>query len=184
MSDSTSRAHDGLVLVGRVVKPHGIRGELCVESYADSPSLFPQLESVLLGSGSKKPTRFGVASVRPHQGRMLLTLEGVADRTRAESLRGLDVFVPESTLPELDEDEFYLHDLLGLDVLQEDGTCLGVLEHFIEAGGQLTWAILHESGREILLPGVPEFILDVDIDAGKVVVAPPEGLVDLYLKPE
>ncbi|MGE4292351.1 MAG: ribosome maturation factor RimM [Desulfovibrio sp.] len=182
MTDPTAADRE-LVLVGKVIKPHGIRGEICVESYADSPALFFGLAAVLLGTGRGKPVRFALRAARGHQDRLLLTLEGVADRNRAEELRGREVFVRESDLPELEDDEFYLRDLLGLDVLLEDGTRLGVLENFLETPGQLVWSIAHDSGKEILLPAVPEFLVDVDPEAGTITVAPPEGLVEMYLTP-
>lgn len=181
MTDRTATDRE-LVLVGKVVKPHGIRGEICVESYADSPDLFFGLDSVLLGTQRGKPTGFKLRAIREHQGRLLLTLEGVADRNRAEELRGREVFVPESSLPELDEDEFYLRDLLGMKVVLENGVQLGVLENFLETPGQLTWSIRHETGREILLPAVDEFVLEVEPDAEIITVAPPEGLVEMYLE--
>lgn len=180
MIDPTAADRD-LVLVGKVIKPHGIRGEICVESYADSPALFFGIDAVLLGSGRGKPARFELSAARAHKDRLLLTLKGVGDRNRAEELRGREIFVPESALPELDDDEFYLRDLLGLDVLLEDGSRLGVLDNFMETAGQIVWSITHDSGKEILLPAVSEFLVAVDPDAGSITVAPPEGLVEMYL---
>ncbi|WP_022662290.1 ribosome maturation factor RimM [Paucidesulfovibrio longus] len=180
MTDPTAADRE-LVLVGKVIKPHGIRGEICVESYADSPALFFGLDAVLLGTGRGKPTRFEIRAVREHKDRLLLTFAGVADRNRAEELRGRDVYVREGELPELDDDEYYLRDLLGMDVLLEDGSRLGVLENFLETSGQIVWSIRHDSGKEILLPAVREFLVDLDEDAGVVTVAPPEGLVEMYL---
>lgn len=182
MTDPTATDRE-LVLVGKVVKPHGIRGEICVESYADSPSLFFDTAHLLIGTGRGRPVRREVLGAREHQGRVLLTLAGVTDRNRAEELRGSDVYVPESVLPELEDDEFYLRDLLGMDVLLENGERLGVLENFLETTGQVVWSIRHPSGREILLPAVPEFLADVDMEGGTITVVPPEGLVEMYLEP-
>jgi 16S rRNA processing protein RimM len=180
MSDR-NQAGRATVLVGKVVKPHGIRGELCVESYADSPDLFFGLKAVLLGPPERRPASYRIRAAREHKGRLLLTLQGVDDRNRAESLRGLEVRIPKDALPELEDGEFYMDDLLGLRVLLPDGNELGVLERFLETPGQITWVIAHASGREVLLPAVNEFLMELDLDNGIIRVEPPEGLVELYL---
>jgi 16S rRNA processing protein RimM len=174
----------GLVLVGGVVKAHGIRGEICIKSHAESPSLFGSVPALYLRDGDKPPRSFAVRSWREHKGFVLLVLKGVADRDQAEALRGFEVLVREEDLPELDEGEHYLYQMLGCRVILEDGTDVGVLDTFFETAGQDTWVIINEAGTEILLPAVPEFVLDVDLDAGVIVVDPPEGLLDLYLNPE
>ena len=115
---------------------------------------------------------------------MLLKLKGVDDRDQAEALRGHTVLVRQDDLPELDDGEHYLYELMGCRVVLEDGTDVGVLEHFYETPGQDTWVIVDGQKREILLPAVPEFVLDVDLDSEVVTIAPPEGLLDIYLSPE
>ncbi|MUM77730.1 16S rRNA processing protein RimM [Pseudodesulfovibrio sp. F-1] len=174
----------GFVLVGEIVKPHGIRGELRVRSHAESPELFGLVPAIHLREPGAKPAARVIRSWREHKGFVLLTLDGVTDRDGAEALRGREVLVREADLPDLDEDEHYLYQLMGCRVTLEDGSPVGVLEHFFETAGQDTWVIVNEAGAEILLPAVPEFVLDVDLDAGVIVVAPPEGLLDLYLNPE
>lgn len=172
---------DRLVIVGAVVKPHGIRGELCIDSHADSPLLFERVGRVFLRRGKAPAREFAVRASRVHQDRVLLTLEGVADRDAAEALRGFDLSVAATDLPEPEDHGLYLHELEGLAVRLPDGTPLGTLEGFLFAAGQETWSIRHPSGREILLPADPAFVRDIDLDAGVAVVEPPEGLLDLYL---
>jgi 16S rRNA processing protein RimM len=183
-SGKTFMGQTGLILVGGVVRPHGIRGEICIKSHADSPSLFGQVTALYLQDKGKPPTSHAVRSWREHKGMVLLTLEGVNDRDKAEALRGREVLVREADLPELDEGEHYIYQLLGCRVALADGTDVGVLKHFFETGEQDTWVIVNEAGTEILLPAVPEFVLDVDLDAGVIVIDPPAGLLDLYLNPE
>ncbi|WP_018124483.1 ribosome maturation factor RimM [Desulfovibrio oxyclinae] len=167
------------VTVGRVVKPHGIRGEFSMRLYADSPSLFDEVDRVFLDMGGRRPKRYTVAKWRMHKGLVLVTLEGVDDRTAAEGLRGADVQVRKRDLPPPDEDEVYLHELEGCDVVLPDGAPLGVLTGFIETPQQDTWSITTPEGRELLLPAVPEFVLDIDLDDKRIVVDPPEGLADV-----
>ena len=172
---------DRLVVVGVVVKPHGVRGELCVDSQAQSPSLFEDIGRVFLRRGRSPAKAYSVLGARPHQGRLLLTLEGVDGRDAAEALRGFELAVAAADLPDPEGDDIYLHELEGLSVLAEDGSRIGTLTGFLLAGGQETWVIRHASGREILLPADPQFVQDIDLDNRTARVTPPEGLLDLYL---
>jgi len=180
----THNRSKGFVAVGGVVKPHGIRGEFCIKSYADSPSLFSRVGALFLQDGSKSPQPFTVRSWREHKGLILMKLQGVDDRDRAEEIRGWTVLVHEDDLPDLEEGEHYLYQMMGCRVVLEDGSAVGVLENFFETAEQDTWVIVTEEGREVLLPAVPEFVLDVDLDSEVITIDPPEGLLDIYLNPE
>jgi len=172
------------ILVGKVVKPHGIRGEFCIKSFADSPFLFDEIKRIFLREGRRRPQPVTVQSWRMHKGMVLMTVNQVADRNRSEELRGAEVLVRAADLPEVEDDEFYLYQVEGFDVVLEDGAPLGVLKGFIEAPGHDVWVIATPDKKEVLLPAVPEFVLDVDMEGETIVVAPPEGLVDLYENPE
>ncbi len=172
------------VVVAEIVKPHGLRGEIVVDSHAESAELFRGLPWVRLEPPSKlraKPRRFEIESSRTHKGRVLLKLRGLDGRDQAEEWRGWLVTVRADMLPEPDEDEVYLHAILGCEVALEDGAPLGTLAGFEEHGGQEVWTILGPGGREVLLPARPEFVLDIDLDQERITVAPPPGLLDLYL---
>jgi 16S rRNA processing protein RimM len=192
----------GLVAVARVAKAHGIRGELCMDIHADSPLLFVPGSTLFLvlpaaqaqtgraprdagkppRPGPGRPHPYLVLSARDNNGRLILALEGVADRNAAEALRGAEVFVSEADLPPPDEGEEYLHRLLGARVLLADETPVGVFEAILDTPGQLTWVIRAANGREILFPAVPEFLLGLDAEAGLIHIDPPPGLLELYLE--
>lgn len=174
-------ADKSFVTVGKVVKPHGIRGEFSMLSYADSPLLFDELDAVYLSFGKGRPRRFVVSKWRKHKGMILMTLESVADRNRAEELRGAEVLARTKDLPDTDEDEVYLYELEGLRVELQDGTEVGILSGFIETPQQETWSITMPNGKELLLPAVPEFVLDIDLDAERIVIDPPDGLLDVCI---
>ncbi|MEF2232142.1 MAG: ribosome maturation factor RimM [Pseudodesulfovibrio sp.] len=174
---------EGFVPMGGVAKPHGIRGEFCIRSYADSPSIFASAPALYLQDGGRPPRPYKVRAWREHKEFVLLTLEGVDDRDKAEALRGQTVLVREADLPEPEEGEHYLYRLMGSRVLLENGTEIGVFDSFFETAAQDTWVIVDDQGREILLPAVDEFVLDIDLDAQTITVDPPEGLLDLYLNP-
>lgn len=182
----------GLVAVAHVAKPHGIRGELCMDSHAGSPLLFAPGQTLFLavpslkdGGAPGRPKPFAVVASRQHTGRMLVTLKGVGDRNEADLLRGAVVHVAEADLPEPDEGEEYLFRLLGSRVYLENGTEVGEFEAILDTPGQITWVIRGIGGEEILFPAVPEFILGLDAKRKKIVIDPPPGLLELYLaKPE
>lgn len=170
-----------VIHLGDVVKPHGLRGELVVAFHAEAPELLDVLSHVLLDDGRGRRTRREVRSWRVHQGRVLLTLQGVADRTAAEALRSHKLFAPAGELPPPDEDEVYLHQLEGCLVVLPDGRELGVVEGFLApTEEQEIWAIRTADGREILFPAHEESVLDVDLEAGRITIDPPPGLLELY----
>jgi len=180
----TTHRSSGFITVGGVAKPHGIRGEFCIKSYADSPLLFGRAPALFLQDGKKPPKQFTVKSWREHKDLVLLKIQGVDDRDQAEALRGFAVLIREDDLPELDGDEHYIVDMLGCRVALEDGTNVGTLEQFYENAEQDTWVIVTDDKKEILLPAVPEFVLDVDLDEELIIIDPPAGLLDIYLNPE
>ena len=171
-----------MLVVAEVVKSHGLRGEVCIDSHADSPLLFDEVPCLYLAKKGQKPRRFVVQSSRRHKGRILITFKGIDGRDQADALRGMEVMVREADLPQVEDDEVYMHELEGMSVELDDSTVIGTISNFILAPGQETWVIATSDGKEILFPAVEEFVLSVDLDAEKVVINPPEGLLDLYLK--
>ncbi len=168
-----------LIQIGLIVKPHGIRGEVCVEYYADSPLLLK--DAVWLQKGKAQPARYGVVSSRTHQGRELLLLEGGRDRNCAEAPRNVQVLIPEDALPEPDDHEVYLYQLEGLAVRLADGSLLGHIEDFQFVADSEVWVIRTPEGKEVLFPATEEFVAEIDVEGGFVTIAPPEGLLELYL---
>ncbi len=171
--------------MGTLARPHGIKGEICIDWYADSPLLLST--PLWLQKGKDAPRRVKIAAVRSHKERPLLQLEGVADRTAAEALRGCKLMMQREDLPEPDDDEVYLEDLLGCDVVLPDGSRIGRLDHFEYPAGLEMWVIMTDDDKEVLFPARAEFIAGFDLEAPAVVIDPPEGLLDIYLadpKPE
>lgn len=172
-----------LVELGRVQKPHGLRGELCIELYADSPFIFEGLSRVYLQLPGKKPKPCVLEGWRSHQGRALLQVDRSQGRDQAEGWRGAEVLARERDLPPVDEDEIRPEDLIGLPVRHVDGSAIGLLADIRDVAGQEMWFIHDESDNEILLPAVDEFVKDIDLEAGVIEVDPPDGLLELYQQP-
>lgn len=170
-----------LVVVGRVVKAHGIRGEVVVDVLSDVPGRLDAGVTVQLGGRATT-----IRASRPHQGRLLLTFDGVSDRTAAERLRGR---VLEAERVDLDDtDAYYVHELVGMHVRAEGGVELGTVQAAVElpdAAGYDLLEVVRTDGSTWLLPAVDEYVEVVDGPDGRpslVVVDPPAGLLDEALR--
>lgn len=161
-------------MIGRVVKAHGIRGEVVVEPRTDVPEQRFAPGTVVQGKQGGRTRELTVTAMRPHQGRLLITFAEIADRTAAESLRSTTFFAP----PREDDEGFYDHDLEGLRVLQ-DGADIGEVTGVTHVPGRLLLEVTINSGKEVLIPFVEDIVPDVDLDSGMCVITPPEGLLEL-----
>ena len=169
-----------LVEIGRITRGHGLKGEVRVESFVESPAVFSG--TIWLADGANPVFPKKVIGVKAHQGHVLLRLEGVNDRTAADGLRGLAVLAAAAILPELPDGGIYLHELIGLAVLDAATDApIGTLERVDAHAGQETWVIRTAEGKEILFPAVEEFVGGIDLEAGAVRVLPPPGLLELYI---
>ena len=170
------------VVVGRIGKPHGLRGEVTVEVRTDEPDRRFAPGTSLRAEpprGSAAPhASLTVTRTRWHQGRLLATFEELVDRTTAEGARGilLHVLVDAAERPE-DPEEFYDHQLVGLAALDLDGLLLGEVTGVVHGGAQDLLMIRTPDGRDTLVPFVSELVPEVDLAAGHVVVADRPGLV-------
>lgn len=172
-----------LICMGTLSRPHGIKGEIRVDWHADSPDL---LRGVFyLQAGVEAPVRVTGAGVRLHQGRPVLRLPHVPDRSAAESLRGARLLVDRNDLPPPDADEAYLFDIIGFTVV-DDATeqAVGVLERVDSSTAQDIWSIRAADGREVLFPAAAELIAAFDEAARAVRVVVPLGLLDIYAAPQ
>lgn len=172
-----------LVSLGRITKPHGIRGELGVECYAESPFVFEDVPGLTLRRPGSRPRTYQPLSCRVHHDRVLLRLKGVEDRDAAEALRDMEILARQEDLPRADEHELFLFELEGLEVRLPDGSVLGRIDLVDTGTGQEIWYILTPDGREILFPAADDFVLTLDPDQGFAVIDPPPGLLDIYLSP-
>lgn len=168
------------LVVGRVAKAHGVTGELVVDVRTDDPDLRFTAGKTLRAKGFRgAPDRdMTVESVRPHAGRLLIRLAGVADRNAADALRGTLFVVDSAELPPIaDPDEYYDHQLVGLAAYDEDGTALGEVVGLVHGGAQDLLTIRTPSGRDAPVPFVKALVPEVDLPGRRVVVADRPGLV-------
>lgn len=185
-----------LVQIGRVIKPHGVRGELVIDPTTDDPDGRFATGEKLVGKQRGKERELVVKSMRPHQNRLLVVFEEINDRTEAETLRGMR-FYAEPVFDDADEEAFYDHELVGLSVLNcgavdeqtahnrayegaqpepvEVGEVVGVLRN----PAQRLLEVRLESGEVVLVPFVHAIVPIVDVDNGAIVITPPDGLLDI-----
>jgi 16S rRNA processing protein RimM len=166
------------VMVGRIGRAHGVRGEVSVDVRTDSPDERFAPATVL----ATEPAGAGpltVGRTRWHSGRLLVSFAGIADRTAAEGLRGVQLFaeVDEAERPD-DPEEFYDRQLIGLAVVDVDGAAVGELAEVVHLPGHDLLSVRTPDGRDVLVPFVADIVPEIDVDAGRIVIDPPAGLLD------
>ena len=173
------------VVVGRIGKPHGIRGEVTLDVRTDEPErrFAPgtTLRAEAPAGADRRPSSLTVARARWHQSTLLVTFEELADRNAAEAARGtvLHATIGLDETPD-DPEEFYDHQLVGLDVVDVDGTPLGTVKALVHGSAQDLLTVRTADGRDALVPFVTALVPEVDLEAGRVVVADRPGLVSPF----
>jgi 16S rRNA processing protein RimM len=172
----------GEVLVGVVARVHGLRGEVVVDVRTDSP------EERFAPGAAMRARRRGpgdavaqvvVEAARPHSGRLLVRFAGFADRNAAETLRGAQLLVDAAALPPpADPDEFHVHQLEGLRAELDDGSAVGTVREVVHGPGGELLVLARPDAPDALVPFVRAIVPTVDLAGGRVVLTPPEGLLD------
>ena len=165
------------VVVARIAKPHGIRGEVVLDSFSDVAGRLEETETFLLMHHGAVIRKLKVESRRFFGGRYVLQFEGIPDRTEAEKLRGMDLAVPDDEIGALPPDQYFVHDLVGMAVRLKDGREIGTVTNVIHTGGVDVLEV-GEQGK-ILIPFVESICVKVDPELRQVTVDPPEGLLQL-----
>ncbi|MBW9205536.1 ribosome maturation factor RimM [Mumia sp. zg.B53] len=168
------------IVVGRIGRAHGIRGEVSIDLTTDEPErrFAPGSSVVLRPRSGGADQSMSIRSTRPHQGRLLVMFDAVPDRTAAEALRGAQIIadVDETERPD-DPEEFYDHQLEGLRVLS-GGVERGTVNQVLHLPGQDMLAVERLDGTEVLVPFVAALVPEVDLEAGVVQVTEVAGLLD------
>ena len=161
--------------VGKITKAHGLRGEVVVLVYPDNPERFAPGSSVFLEDGQELTIR----AVHANGGRLLISFDGIGERTAAERVRGATLFVPISMLPALPDGEYWPHQLIGCEVVTESGQRLGAISDVIANPANDLWAAVDAQGVETLIPAIREFVVEVDLEHRRVLVRDIPGLTAL-----
>jgi len=163
------------VLIGKIVGIHGIKGTNKLRSYAESLSVFLPGRSILVRDLRGREASYEIHWVKPHTGTPLVSFKGITDCDQAKTLIGAELFIPQSELPELDEDTYYWYDLIGIEVVTMTGEFLGRIESIIETGSNDVY-VVKSNEKEVLIPALESVVLDIDLEHKRMQVDLPEGL--------
>jgi 16S rRNA processing protein RimM len=167
--------------IGRVAKVHGLRGEVNVVLDVDYPEDYEGLEHLFLEQKGRLVPFFLEHFVLQPGGKALVKFEDLNSLDQVESLVGLEIFLPLSELPQLEDDQYYFHELIGFEVIDENLGLIGPVEIIYDLETQDLLGVTHQ-GKEVLIPIQDGIILKVDKAAKKVYCQLPEGLLDIYLE--
>lgn len=172
----TAKQSSGYLAIGTIVGPHGIRGEVKVLPLTDYPERFRPGSRVFVGTADETAADV-ITTSRSHKNAMLVKLASVPDRNAAELLRNKLLWIPEHEAKPLGEHENYAHDLIGLAVETAEGEKLGRVAEILFTGANDVYVVQGPEG-ELLLPALRKVVLEVDLEAGRMVVVVPDGLRD------
>ncbi len=168
------------IAIGVIRKAHGVRGEASIEPWTDSPDRFTELESIALVSPDESAVReVRIESVRIHGERALIKFAGVETPEEVQKLHNWTIEIPEDEARALEEDEYFLHDLVGLTLFDPQGKERGVVTDVYEGGGGMLLNVKRADGREFELPFAAQLCTEIDLEKKRMVVELPEGLDDL-----
>lgn len=166
------------VFVGKVSKPHGVRGEIKVWPFSGCPENFRHYTMLVLVNKGGEVQRCSVDHARTHNRHAIVALSGMTMRAEAEAIQGCEVWVPKADLPVPGPDEFLWHEVIGLRVHTDDGRDLGVVKEIMATGAHDVLVITGQ-GQEYLVPTHREFIEKIDMENGLLVIRPLPGLLEM-----
>ena len=168
---------NGCYQLGEVIKTHGLNGEVSISLEVDFPDEYQDLESVFLEQQGKL-IPFFIATIQVNGNKALVKFEDIETLDDARAIVKSKLYLPLSALPELEEGQYYFHDLVGCEVYEEN-IKLGAIKEVIDLNGNQL-IVIHSKGKEVLIPHKDEILTSVDTEAKKVMVNLPEGLLDIY----
>ncbi len=162
------------IKIGRIVNAVALRGEVKVYNYSGYRERYEELDRIIVDD-----TPYEIEKVRYQQHMVILKLAGVDDRNAAEAMKNKDVFITEEDLVELPEDTFYIRDLIGLSVINEEtGETVGTIRDVLQPSSQDIYVVKLAAGGEAMIPAVSEFVKEVSIEGGFVRIRPIEGMIE------
>ena len=162
--------------IGKIVNTQGVRGEMRIMPHTDDPSRFELLNELKLKSGSSYDV-YEILGIRYHKNFVLVKLKGIDDMTAAEKLKGREIVIEDHEALPLDEDEYYIRDLFGVEVYEND-VKIGEIKDVFPTGSNDVYVVKREGKRDLLLPAIKSCLLNIDIAARRCDVCIPGGLDD------
>ncbi|BCT27925.1 MULTISPECIES: ribosome maturation factor RimM [Bacillus amyloliquefaciens group] len=166
--------------VGKIVNTHGIKGEVRVISKTDfaEERYKPGNTLYLFAEGAAEPIKVTVSAHRLHKQFHLLQFKEMPSLNEVEHLRNMVIKVPEEDLGELEEDEFYFHEIIGCEVVSEDGELIGTVKEILTPGANDVWVVARKGKKDALIPYIASVVKDININEKKIKIQVMEGLID------
>ena len=158
------------IVIGKIVAPHGVRGDIRILPLTEKPEQFLDLEYLLLHDGRK----LTIKHARFHKRMVLVTTEEIKSMNEAELLRDQEVLIKAEDLPELEEGQFYVADLIGLPVFDEDGKQIGTFKDSLSTGSNDVYVIAVPGEKDILLSALKIYVKEINLEEKRMVVTLPE----------
>ena len=171
-ASGNQRSEPDFLRIGRVSRPHGMRGELSIQVSVSKPPLLNDVEQVYIGS-ARVP--YKISAAHTHRKRLLLRLANVEDRESAEVLRGQDVSISVADAEPLKPDEYYIRELIGLQIVTEEGEALGTLKDVLETGANDVYVVTQDED-DWLLPAIKDVVRAIDLERNEMIVHLLSGL--------
>jgi 16S rRNA processing protein RimM len=164
--------------IGKIAKPQGIKGEVKVEIITSFPEHFFDLDELIIDTDGSLQA-YSIESVRLSDKFAFIKFKDIHDRNTAETLRNKKLLIPENELMQLEQDEFYIHHLIGMDVYNEDSVLLGKIEDVVQNLSGDTYVMRNQNNVEILIPAVKDFIREINLDENRITIHVIDGLLDV-----
>lgn len=158
------------IVIGKIVAPHGVRGDIRILPLTEKPEQFLELDYLLLADGR----RLTLKHARFHKRMVLATVAEINSMNEAELLRGQEVLINAEDLPELEEGQFYVADLIGLPVYDEQGAQIGIFKDALTTGSNDVYVIAVPGAKDILLPALKIYVKEINPAEKRIVVTLPE----------
>ena len=165
--------------VGKIVKTHSLKGEVKVISSTDfEEQRFEKGTELLITRGNQVVKEVTVESYRTHKNNLLVKFVGIDSIEEAEKLKNLQIKIDSENIGELEENEFYFHEIIGCEVFDENGKSLGEISEILTPGANDVWVIKSQNGKEILIPYIEDVVKKIDVENKKIDSEVMEGLID------
>lgn len=163
--------------IGQIINTHGIKGEVKVYPLTDDAKRFLKLKWVYIKRNNEM-NKFNIQSVKFFKNLVIIKIEGINDMTEAEKYKNCKLMVGRENAVKLPEDSYFICDIIGCEVFEENGEYLGVVKNVLKTGSNDVYELNSDKYRQLLIPAIKSVVLDVDIQNKKILVKLPEGLVD------
>jgi 16S rRNA processing protein RimM len=167
---------DNLLLLGKVLGPHGRKGLMRIRTHAQSGSSFPEGGAIFLKTGDGEIREFDLITIKPHKKFHLLRLKGIDGPAEADQYRNAEILINKEDLSR-EEDEYFWHEIIGLEVYLNTGEFLGMVHHILSTGSNDIYVVRNE-GMEVLVPAIHDVVEKIDLDHKRMIISEMEGLLN------